>query len=191
MNRYTVGHAERLHDYRCPLSLFDESNPDPRAHIPLIRGPRTRLGMKTCLHLLGDANQLRLRPETFRLFSSSRGNPATEHSRWKARWNFSKGGKHSITFPSFNLSEFSTFERYEEQNELLPPRIPRRKAISRNKAVAVTRLHHRNSRSSFDLFPPRESPTYADVSPSLYPRRRVVGVTRAASGNSGRRARYK
>ena len=28
MNRYTVGHAERLHNYCCPLSLFDESNPD-------------------------------------------------------------------------------------------------------------------------------------------------------------------
>ena len=37
-NRYTVGHAERLHNYCCPLSLFDESNPDSAS--PYSANPR-------------------------------------------------------------------------------------------------------------------------------------------------------
>lgn len=40
MNRYFRS-RQRLHNYRCPLSLLDETNPDPRARIPLIREPRT------------------------------------------------------------------------------------------------------------------------------------------------------
>lgn len=82
MNRYTIGHADHLHNYRCPLSLFDEY-PIP-FRIPLIREPGTAGGNENVFApIRHDANQLRLHlsRETFRLIYSSRGNRATERER--------------------------------------------------------------------------------------------------------------
>ena len=81
-NRYAIGHADHLHNYRCPLSLFDEY-PIP-FRIPLIRGPRTAGGNENVFaSIRHDANQLRshLSRETFRLIYSSRGNRARERER--------------------------------------------------------------------------------------------------------------
>lgn len=85
-NRYAIGHADHLHNYRCPLSLFDEY-PIP-FRIPLIRGPRTAGGNENVFApIRHDANQLRshLSRETFRLIYSSRGNRATERERERER----------------------------------------------------------------------------------------------------------
>ena len=85
-NRYAIGHADHLHNYRCPLSLFDEY-PIP-FRIPLIRGPRTAGGNENVFaSIRHDANQLRshLSRETFRLIYSSRGNRATERERERER----------------------------------------------------------------------------------------------------------
>lgn len=86
MNRYTIGHADHLHNYRCPLSLFDEY-PIP-FRIPLIREPGTAGGNENVFApIRHDANQLRLHlsRETFRLIYSSRGNRATERERESGR----------------------------------------------------------------------------------------------------------
>lgn len=86
MNRYTIGHADHLHNYRCPLSLFDEY-PIP-FRIPLIREPGTAGGNENVFApIRHDANQLRLHlsRETFRLIYSSSGNRATERKRESGR----------------------------------------------------------------------------------------------------------
>ena len=91
--------------------------PIPRAHIPLIRKPRTLLEMKTCLLLLGDASELRLRlvRETFCLFSSSRGNQATVRALARRVWTIFSKRKFdyiSSSFLSLSLSLFlNIYER--------------------------------------------------------------------------------